>query len=291
MIPAWLSPLPWAALAAAQLWLLTSGRILSYLHPKAVPLAWALALFCLLGCLVEAWALRRRGSRTGTRLSTGAVAWTLPLLALAFVQEGGLSHRAALARGLSANVVQIAEPAQDSSMEEVPDSLGNYPVTEDSMPALAAPSKTVVPLPETMRKELPSNVLERLDSIPDADFTGKVSRIWKDPSRWRGHTVVLTGFVTKDATFGAGGFFLTRMLLTCCAADAMPVGFFCQPLGNALPEGQWIAVVAKVGITSARLDGWRKPRTVPILTVLSYAKTEVPGNPYVYPFAFEPVSP
>lgn len=289
MIPDWLSPLPWAALAAAQLWLLTSGRILSYLHPKAVPLAWVLALFCLLAALVELWSLRHR--RLRRKLSVAAAVWVLPLAALFFVQEGGLSHRAALSRGLSANVAQVAGSAEDSAREEGSDPLGNRPATEDSTPALAAPSKTVAPLPETMRKELPAKVLERLDTIPDADFTGRVGRIWKDPSGWRGRTVILTGFVTKDETFGAGGFFLTRMMLSCCAADAMPVGFFCQPPGAVLPEGQWITVVAKVGLTSAQLEGWRTSRNVPILTVLSYARTQAPENPYVYPFAIDPVAP
>jgi len=188
MIPAWLSPLPWATLAAAQLWLLTSGRILSYLHPKAVSLAWALALFCLLAALVELWSLRHRRQRM--TLSVAAVVWVLPLAAIGFVQEGGLSHRVALSRGLSANVVQTAASAEDSAREEGPDSLGNYPVTEDSTPSLAAPATTVAPLPETMRKELPAKVLGRLDTIPDADFTGRVGRIWKDPSGWRGRTVI-----------------------------------------------------------------------------------------------------
>lgn len=286
MIPKWLSPLPWAAVAAAQFWLLASGGILSYLHPKAVPLAWALALFCLLAALVELWSLRQGPRRM--KLSVAAVVWALPLSALAFVQEGGLSHRAALSRGLAANVLQPAPFSEDSAFEvEGPDSLGNYPVTEDSTPSLEAPATTVAPLPEAMTKSLPAKVLERLDTIPDADFTGKVNRIWQSPAKWRGRTVLMTGFVTADETFGAGGFFLTRMMLSCCAADAMPVGFFCQPLGAVLPEGQWITVVAKVGITSAQLDGWKETRTVPILTVLSYARTQAPENPYVYPFSLE----
>lgn len=289
MIPKWLSPLPWAAVAAAQFWLLNSGRILSYLHPKAVPLAWILALFCLLAALVELWSFRQGPRRM--KLSVAAVVWALPLSALAFVQEGGLSHRAALFRGLAANVVQVAISAEDSAMEEGSDSLGNDPVTEVFPPDLAAPSETVAPLPEAMLQALPAKVLERLDTIPDADFTGKVNRIWQSPAKWRGRTVLMTGFVTADETFGSGGFFLTRMMLSCCAADAMPVGFFCQPLGAVLPEGQWITVVAKVGLTSAKLDGWKETRTVPILTVLSYTRTQAPENPYVYPFAIDPVAP
>jgi len=290
MIPAWLSPLPWAVLAAVQFRLLGTGQILSYLHPKAVPLAWVLAGFCALATVLEIWALRKGGHRRRQRPSVATFAWMLPLLAIPFVQEGGLSARAASSRGLLATGIvsspvssEVPSYLEDSAYDE-----GDFPVSQDTTPNLPAPLTRAAPLPQGMAQALPAKVLGSLDTIPDADFTGKVNRIWQNPAKWRGRSVLLTGFVTKEETFGAGGFFLTRMLLSCCAADAMPVGFFCQPLGAVLPEGQWITVVAKVGITSAQLEGWKTTRTVPILTVLSHAPTEAPDNPYVYPFSFEP---
>lgn len=293
MIPAWLSPLPWAVLAAVQFRLLGTGQILSYLHPKAVPLAWALAGFCALAAVLEIWALRKGAYRRRRRPSVAAFAWMLPLLAIPFVQEGGLSARTAASRGpLASGIISSpVSPEASSYLEDSAYDEGDFPVSQDTTPKLPAPLTTAAPLPQGMARELSAKVLGSLDTIPDADFTGKVSRIWRNPAKWRGRTLYLTGFVTKDKTFGAGGFFLTRMLLSCCAADAMPVGFFCQPLGAALPEGQWITVVAKVGLTSAQLDGWKETRTVPILTVLSHARTQAPENPYVYPFAIDPVAP
>jgi len=270
-----LLPLPWALGSGVLFWLIHGGRIGLFVSPKSFPLLYASAWVLLAFALLKLWqAFRAPPSLRRPRPLE--LAWTLPLLALPFA--GSLSAGNAASRGLSAVSAAPslepdpgAQPAYAPPREEG-DSLPDIPPPSMRMPKLAAPVTAEA-------KEWQQG----LDTIADTEFALKVSRIWKRPGKFSGKTVLLTGFISPDATFGPGGFFLTRMLMVCCAADCMPVGFYCLPGKVQLPEGEWVTLAGRIGVSMAKLTGWDSPRPVPVLTVLEVRPVEAPRVPYVYP--------
>jgi uncharacterized repeat protein (TIGR03943 family) len=70
-----------------------------------------------------------------------------------------------------------------------------------------------------------------------SDFT---SRVQQDRERGiKGHTIQMTGFVTPAKQ--GGGWYLTRIIFTCCAADSQSVKI--RMYGTpALPADTWVAV-------------------------------------------------
>lgn len=62
------------------------------------------------------------------------------------------------------------------------------------------------------------------------------------------YDIIMTGYVSKhDKTLKDKDFFLSRVLMICCAADVAPFGLPCQYKGKEeLHEGQWIMIKGKV---------------------------------------------
>ncbi|MEU6671415.1 TIGR03943 family protein [Streptomyces sp. NPDC046727] len=106
-----------------------------------------------------------------------------------------------------------------------PPALGAYTAARANAKPVAVQKKRFDPLPAT--SPLPLTL---------TDFT---KRVQQDPSRAiTGRTVRLTGFVTPA---GADGWYLTRIIFTCCAADSQTVKV--RMYGTeAPPADTWLAV-------------------------------------------------
>jgi putative membrane protein len=272
-----LLPLPWAVGSGVLFWLLHGGRIGLFVSPKSFPLLYASAWILLIVAILRIWQAFR-GGLCLKRPRPLELTWMLPFLALPFA--GNLSAGNAVSRGLSA--VSGTSP----SLQNAP---GGSPADAspreegDSLPDIPPPSARIPELPAIEPAEVKEWRQEDFDTIADTEFALKVSRIWRRPGKFSGKIVVLTGFVSSDATFGPGGFFLTRLLMVCCAADCMPVGFYCLPGKVQLSEGQWVSLAGRIGVSMAKLPGWDSPRPVPVLTVLEARPVDPPRVPYIYP--------
>ncbi|MCE3035937.1 TIGR03943 family protein [Streptomyces sp. CMSTAAHL-2] len=125
-----------------------------------------------------------------------------------------------------------------------PPALGAYTAARSGVQPVAVQKKGFEPLPAT--SPLPLTL---------TDFT---KRVQQDRSRAiQGRTVRLTGFVTPDAT--GDGWYLTRIIFSCCAADSQTVKIHVYGSGSAEPPAanSWLAVTGTwhragtLGTTSA----------------------------------------
>ncbi len=87
-----------------------------------------------------------------------------------------------------------------------------------------------------------------------------------------GRTVEMIGFVSPRK---AGGWFLTRMSLSCCAADALATKVEIRG-ADAPPTDSWVRVVGRY-----QASGGADPsRAVPALEAVQVEPAEKPQNPY-----------
>ncbi|WP_405056339.1 TIGR03943 family protein [Kribbella sp. NBC_01505] len=94
--------------------------------------------------------------------------------------------------------------------------------------------------------------------------------VWEKESM-KGRAFSLTGFVTPAKN---GSWYVTRMGLTCCVADA--TAFMVEARGQAAPpKNQWVTVTGEWAEPSKRVDG-----DVAALTVESVKSVTAPANPY-----------
>jgi len=109
----------------------------------------------------------------------------------------------------------------------------------------------------------------------------RLVNVYPEPDAYTDEAVEVEGFVIYPEEWPAGYLMLSRFVLTCCAADAYPVGL---PLrlptddatGEPYPVDTWLSVSGKVATET--LDGQRQIAIAPteIRTI------EAPKNPYEY---------
>lgn len=100
-----------------------------------------------------------------------------------------------------------------------------------------------------------------------------------DPAAFADQEAKLIGFVYRDERFGADTFMVSRFVMSCCAADAAPLGLMVQwPESADLALDQWVEVKGR--FQPGEFDG----EPMPILVAEAVAPTEVPEQPYLYPY-------
>lgn len=111
-----------------------------------------------------------------------------------------------------------------------PPSLGAYSASREGTTAVAKPSSDFVPLPagDPVRMTV-------------VDYVTRA--IWDKGASLKGRQVSLTGFVTPGPD---GRIYLTRIALSCCAADGRPLKVALRgDVPGGLPADTWITVVGE----------------------------------------------
>ena len=98
-----------------------------------------------------------------------------------------------------------------------------------------------------------------------------------DLSRFAGESARIRGFVYRDERFPAGTFMVSRFLLSCCAADAAPIGLAVRwPDAEFLEDDAWVWVD---GIFSVETFLGER---MPVLVGAEVTAAEQPPQPYLY---------
>ncbi len=98
------------------------------------------------------------------------------------------------------------------------------------------------------------------------------------PAAFNGVPVDVIGFVYREPRFPAGGFMLSRFTLSCCVADAFPIGMpVIAEEADAIEAGAWLRLRGK--IEASEFDGAFLPVVYPSAIDL----VGEPEQPYLYP--------
>ena len=99
----------------------------------------------------------------------------------------------------------------------------------------------------------------------------------RDPGAFDGEEAHVIGFVYRDDRFDAGTFMVGRFTVSCCVADAAPVGLIVRwPQAPELADDEWVEVTGR--FETGDFGGI----TMPILVADAVVKTNAPAQPYLY---------
>lgn len=99
-----------------------------------------------------------------------------------------------------------------------------------------------------------------------------------DPAAFQGQEAHVIGFVYRDERFAEDSFMVGRFIVSCCVADAAPVGLIVQtPQAGELASDQWIEVSGH--FEQGEFDGFE----MPVLIADEIVLTDPPPQPYLYP--------
>jgi uncharacterized repeat protein (TIGR03943 family) len=104
-------------------------------------------------------------------------------------------------------------------------------------------------------------------------------RLSQDPAAFDNQEAKVIGFVYRDERFGSGEFMVGRFVISCCAADAAPLGLVVHwPETSTLENDQWVEVSGH--FQAGEFDG----EPMPILIAEKISPTDIPDQPYLYPY-------
>ena len=144
-----------------------------------------------------------------------------------------------------------------------PPSLGSYSADKQGATAVQQPNSDLPPLPAGEPVKITV-----LDYVTRA--------VWDDGASLRGRAVSITGFVTHDDD---GTAYLTRIVLSCCAADGRPMKVALAGVQPAtLERDSWITVVG--GYDATRYTDPVSKAPVPTIAVRTLDHVDEPAEPY-----------
>jgi putative membrane protein len=98
-----------------------------------------------------------------------------------------------------------------------------------------------------------------------------------NPNNFNGEEAHVIGFVYHDDRFGSDQFMVSRFTVSCCVADASPIGLIVEwPDTAVLTPDSWVEVT---GTIQARTFNGVE---MPVLVASSITPTETPSQPYLY---------
>jgi putative membrane protein len=234
----------WAVLILA---FLLRGDMLNYLHPRMLPFAALSAvIFLILGMLGGYNAINGRGSNVPR---AGYALFMIPLLLSAVGGPRGLDEAAVVNRLLSTGA-GVSNKASIESLDQLLESIGPH---------------GVIP-------------------FEDWSFFALSTDLKANPSRYVGRTISMTGFSFRPPTLPGDRLYLTRFLITCCAADAEPLGLLTELSGAAgFADYAWLYIEGTLDLTTAPNPYTGKDETVPILRAVTVTEVEKPIAAFIFP--------
>ncbi len=98
-----------------------------------------------------------------------------------------------------------------------------------------------------------------------------------DMSQFNGEEVHVIGFVYQDERFDSEQFMVSRFTVSCCVADASPIGLIVQwPETAELQSDEWVEVEGTLQM------GKFNDLEIPILIADSVTLTDPPAQPYLF---------
>jgi putative membrane protein len=95
-----------------------------------------------------------------------------------------------------------------------------------------------------------------------------------------GQQASVVGFVYQDERLPKGQFFVSRIVVSCCAADGFPVGMIVDwPEAASLKQDTWVRVSGPVDKTY--FD--QQPQVMPLIRAKTVEIVPQPDQPYLYP--------
>ena len=247
----WLHPLVFGAWMAALVYLLGSRRYIDFLRPE---FGWLLvpAIFIAMGFMIAALAASRH-LQASFSMALRAAVLLLPLLYLGALPNAMLGGSDFKNRFVGTG--EIGSRSRESSGERFPWEEG--------------------------RNEDGASQLDTSDSGLTSDGGLLISDLYRQADRYDGQQVVFTGMIMRDAAlqehFGGRDTAIYRFLITCCAADALPLAIAVDSDRAAgFTKDQWVRVSGTFSLQ--RIND--KP--FPLVVDAAIEPIEAPAIPYLF---------
>lgn len=128
---------------------------------------------------------------------------------------------------------------------------------------------------------------ENIDIYYNADaegFKNILVNAYSDLDSMIGKDFILCGFVYRESNFDTNQFVISRLLMSCCAADTQIAGLLCEwDEGSKLQENEWVKVTGTMDTTIYFNEYMNQEENVPVIRVIQVDSVKAPKDQYIYP--------
>lgn len=228
--------------------LLLSGEILYFVHPRSVKFTTVTMLVFFVLTIFQVKQITRRPH---VPMRLGYLIFILPLLLGVTVAPQGVREDIAVLRGITVAADQHRE--------------GFSLFNQDRLNRIDYSREDVL-------------------VIDDVFFDDALNEVRDNIDHYVGQKVSLYGFVFRQDHFDESTFFISRLLIVCCAADSLITGILAESDEIYQFENyEWLEVTGVIDRTTY-YDPWvDQTYEAPIVRVDSLNERDRPQVPYVYP--------
>lgn len=132
---------------------------------------------------------------------------------------------------------------------------------------------------EISRLALSSNTIE----VTEKNYKVLLKDINDNLQSYKGKKIILEGLVYKEEEFEKDEFVISRMMLSCCVADAENVGFLCNWKNvDNLKAKEWVKIEGIIDSKIYEYKGIDKKKNIPYIRIDKIEKLSKPENSYIY---------
>lgn len=225
--------------------LIRTGDISLYLHPKMLIYVYFAFVTLVLLTLYQSTRIFKPSS--SAKFKSGILIFILPLLLAFTMRPEGVSIQMAENKG----VYVVGESSKKIDLSQT---IGTSPYKDENAPYYVA------------------------------NFQNVLMDMYFNPKAYEGKTVQVMGFIYEAPEYVPGEFMISRLLISCCTADAQVAGFKCNwDALETLDKEKWYLLEGKVRLVTTYNPLLSMDETTAVIDVVSALEVEEPENPYIYP--------
>ena len=119
--------------------------------------------------------------------------------------------------------------------------------------------------------------------MTNENFINTYEDIYGNPHNYFGRAINMKGFIYKQKGLNKDEFILSRIVVSCCAADAQLVGILCDySEGEKFTEGTWVNIEGTLGEREYKDYKSGEISIIPIIKVNKIEKLDKQNNEYIY---------
>ena len=287
------------ALLVAMGILLIGGDILIYLSPRMVPIAWFGFLAIAALAVFQLWQIGTSPAKGG-KIWLGSLVFLIPLVLLLTVPpddttSGTLPNQnIKLLNLVKENTAPSVPTGEKAVQTEAPSAVNTPEATQTISPSPTSSASAEGDEPSREQPTAPVDTIDASQAEPctlkggtlsfDASADKFSDYLYDSPEDLAGQEMTLYGFVYKDASFPENVILISRLYISCCAADGSIVGFHVK-VNNAddYKDNDWICVQGTAASFSFDYEG--AEYNLPLLTDGTVTRCDPPDteDAYIYP--------
>lgn len=272
--------------ASFYLFTVFSGSVKQYVHPRIIPyIIFAAIVMVLIAILLVGELLKKQHMKTKS--------WTLLFFIIPLLMGFALppktfdsSTKATGSLELSSSTIYATDKTSSKPVVEQDQTPVEKPVETNGADDIIEGNEIDDSLDNSSNNISSDscNDIINIDNdiivMDDTNYYKYLTEIYENLDKYKDTKIEVIGFVFKDnKEFKDNEFVPARLLMVCCAADMVPIGFLCQYDDTVqLEKDSWVKVTGT--LDSTEFEG----NKIPIINATTVQQVDEPEDAYIYPY-------